>query len=177
MQGHDDDGEGERSPSPVGRAVEMLSKAGGALASALLIVMLGLIIYAVAQRYVLGVPLTWADDLSSYLLVAFVAFGVSEALRRGDHIAIDLLVNRQSPAMRRVLAFWSDFAVLVFAAVLAWSAWGQATFAYDFGSFTNDRLEMPAWIPLVPLVVGAGLLTLLALVRILFGSGRRETGT
>lgn len=172
MHGHDEPTERERSPSVFARAVETLAKAGGALATSLVLVMLVLIAYAVTQRYVMGVPLTWADDLSSYLLVAFASMGVAEALRRGDHIAIDLLTERRGARSRRLLSIWSDLAILIFAAVLCWSAWGQLTFAYDFGSYTNDQLELPAWIPLVPLLIGAVLLGLLALERIITGARR-----
>lgn len=175
MHGDGRDGDAERSASPVVRSVEALAWAGGVIATLLVLVVLGLVTYAVSQRYFTGGPLTWADDLSSYLLVAFVALGVAEAFRRGDHIAIDLLADRLTGRGRRVLAVWSNLGVVVFGAVLTWSAWTQAKFAYDFGSFTIDRLEIQAWIPLVPLVVGGGLLTLLAAVRLVVAgwSGRQ----
>lgn len=176
MHGHDERTERERSPSVFARAVETLAMAGGALATSLVLVMLALIAYAVTQRYVMGVPLTWADDLSSYLLVAFASMGVAEALRRGDHIAIDLLTEGSGAAGRRLFSIWSDLAILAFASVLCWSAWSQLKFAYDFGSYTNDQLELPAWIPLVPLVIGAALLALLALARIITGASREVSG-
>ncbi|HRE20517.1 MAG TPA: TRAP transporter small permease [Rhabdaerophilum sp.] len=158
-------GGGGRSPTQLGRIVEGLAEVGGILAALIVLIILGLITYGVAQRYFFGVPVAWAEDLSSYLLVAFVAFGAAAAYRRGDHIAIDLVPGLLGPRRRKWVDRWSDLAVLLFAGVLGWSAWGQARFAYDFGAYSNDRLELPSWIPFVPLVIGAVLLVLLALVR------------
>lgn len=147
------------------RLIDGLAEVGGALAALLVLIILGLITYGVAQRYFLGVPVAWAEDLSGYLLVAFVALGAAAAYRRGDHIAIDLVPSHLGPKGRKWVGRWSDLAVFIFAALLGWSAWGQARFAYDFGAYSNDRLELPSWIPYVPLVIGSALLALSALVR------------
>ena len=46
-------------------------------------------------------PLTWGDEMLGYLLVATVMAGAAEALRRGDHIAIDLVTSRLTGRARR----------------------------------------------------------------------------
>jgi C4-dicarboxylate transporter DctQ subunit len=149
------------------RLADGLARAAAGLSVLLLVFMLALVTVAVAQRYLLGKPLTWADDLNGYLLVAFAALGAAEALRRGDHIALDLLAERLRPGGKRLLAIWSDLAVLAFAGVLAWSAVGHARFNYDFGAISNDQLELALWIPFVPLALGAALLALVAVARLL----------
>lgn len=166
MHGEPEDDNATRATGTAARLIEALARLGGALAALLVLVMLALISFAVIKRYVLGVPVAWADDLSGYLLVAFVAFGMAEAFRRGDHIAIDLLNTDPNGLRGRALRLWANLAVLVFAGLLGWSVWGHARFAHAFGSFTNDQLELPAWIPLVPLVVGAALLAALAASRL-----------
>lgn len=150
-----------------------LTKAASALSILLLVVMLALVTYAVTQRYFVGRPLSWADDLNGYLLIAFAALGAAEALRRNDHIAIDVLASRVGPTGRWLLGLWSDLAVVVFAGVLCWSAYGHARFNHSFGAYSNDQLELALWIPFVPLVIGAGLLAATAFARILERLARR----
>lgn len=152
--------------SVLARAAAALAWLGGALGSLLILVVLGLVTYAVVQRYVLGRPLVWSDPVAGYLMVALM-LGAAEALRRGDHISIDLLASRLGSRGRHIITIISDLAVLAFALVLGWSTWGQIHFAYDFGSFTADHLEIPSWIPMVPLLIACALLALMAMARLL----------
>ena len=65
----------------------------GVLSSLLIFVSFCLMIFAIFQRYFLNTPLKWGDEMLGYLLVAIVMSGMAEALRRGDHVAIDLLTS------------------------------------------------------------------------------------
>ncbi|MEL0206687.1 MAG: TRAP transporter small permease, partial [Alphaproteobacteria bacterium] len=65
----------------------------GVLSSLLIFVSFCLMIFAIFQRYFLNKPLKWGDEMLGYLLVAIVMSGMAEALRRGDHVAIDLLTS------------------------------------------------------------------------------------
>lgn len=152
--------------SLLARAASALAWLGGALSALLVLIILGLVTYAVVQRYVLDRPLVWSDPVAGYLVVGLM-LGTAEALRRGDHISIDLLVGRFGARGRRVIAYFSDSAVLAFAVVLGWSCWEQISFAYHFGSFTADHLEIPSWIPMAPLLAACVLLALMAAARLL----------
>lgn len=138
----------------------------GVVSALMVLFILGLITVAVAARYFLNQPLPWADDLSGMLLVAMVAFGMAEAMRRGDHIAIDLVGERASRTFVRVREIWATMAVLAFTGVLLWSTWGQVKFAREFGSYTPGEIEIESWIPMAPLVIGWLLLGLAALGRL-----------
>ena len=128
----------------------------GALSALLIIFILGVVTYAVIQRYVLGTPLLWGDEFVGYVLVAIVMLGTAEALRKGDHIAIDLLTSRAGKFGSHVLAAWSDLAVLAFAIVLGWSSWIAIVFAYDFGEYSSGYIEIQTWIPQLPMLIGFG---------------------
>ena len=158
--------EGAQPPSVFARAAAGLAWLGGALSTSLVLIILGLVTYAVVQRYVLERPLVWSDPVAGYLVVGLM-LGAAEALRRGDHISMDLLVGRFGARGRRFVAYFSDLAVLVIAVVLGWSCWEQISFAYDFGSFTADHLEIPSWIPMAPLLAACVLLALMAAARLL----------
>ena len=149
------------------RIAEFLIRVGGALSSLLIIFILGIVCYAVLQRYVLDKPLLWSDQFIGYLLVATIMLGAAEALRRGDHISIELLAERVDGKWRLFIRLLSNFAVIAFAAVLGWSTWNSIEFARAFGSYSVGYIEIETWIPQVPLLFGAGLLILAATVRLL----------
>lgn len=159
--------EGAATAAPFAlRALAALTWLSGAISTALILVFFCVTLYSVFMRYVLNRPLSWADELTGWGLVALVMFGACEAYRRGDHIAIDLAVGRLRPRAARLQRIWADLGVLVLAGVLGASAWESIDFARDFGSYTSGRLEIQSWIPQVPLLVGAVLLGLTALGRI-----------
>lgn len=125
-----------------------------------------LIIYSIFQRYVLETPLKWGDEMLGYLLVLMVMSGAAEALRRGDHISIDLLSGRTGGLSRKMFDSLSCLAVIAFSTLLAVSSYETVLFSYDFGSFSPGYLEAPMWLPQLPLLIGSALLGVTALLRL-----------
>ena len=147
------------------RAVEALVRLGGALATLMILAIFGLVCVAVANRYILGAPIQWADELIGYLLVATIMLGAAEALRRDSHIAIDLLSSKLGGRGQFLLGAFGNLAVFTLAAIIGWSAWESILFARAFGSYSVGYIEIETWIPQVPLVFGAILLGLAAIAR------------
>lgn len=139
---------------------------GGAISTLLILVALGLTTYSVFMRYVIGWPPAWIDQLTGFVLVALIMFGVAEAYRRGSHIAIDLLTENLSGGMRRLRWIWSDLCVLAFSIVLVLSTWEAIEFAISFESYTSGSVEIASWIPQLPLLFGGLLLGLFAIARL-----------
>jgi len=138
---------------------------GLVLVGAFVVVLLtALIGYSVFWRYVLGVPVTWTDELSGYLVVLMVMVGVSEALRRGDHINVDLVVGRLAPAKQRWVAAWSMLAVIALGVVLLLDAINAVRGVYAMGLVSEGYLEIEMWIPQSAIILGAAMLTVSALV-------------
>jgi TRAP-type C4-dicarboxylate transport system permease small subunit len=161
------------SPPPQ-TLLERLVWCCGLLSAVLILYILGITVTAVFFRYVLGTPLLGVDEQVGFLVVATVMLGAAEALRRGDHIGIDILTERASAPVRRWLDALGFIAILIFAGVLLVSAWHTVTFSRQFGAYSTGALEIPMWIPQSALLVGALLLGLVALSRLaaLFLRGR-----
>jgi TRAP-type C4-dicarboxylate transport system permease small subunit len=67
----------------------------------------------VVCRYVLGSPLVWSEELARYLYIWTCYLGAPIALRRGNHIAITLFVDRLPAKLARGIAvFWHVVAFL-----------------------------------------------------------------
>lgn len=160
--------EGAVAPSTfLGKLAAGLSRTCAALSILLILGAFALTIIAVFLRYIAQSPLLWADEVTGWLLVALISCGVGEAYRRGDHIAIDLLTVFLRGRARIVQSIFADLAVLAFAVVMFVSTKDAVAFSRMFGSYTTGHLEIAGWIPQAPLMLGAAMLGLVALSRIL----------
>jgi C4-dicarboxylate transporter DctQ subunit len=167
-------GEAPRASSFPERAATVISRIGGALSALLILVVLAITAVSVFNRYFLGRPLIGVDEATGFLVVAIVMFGAAEALRRGDHIRIDLLFDHLGPKMRWWLELWSLASVLVFAALLLVASWHTVVFSYRFGAYSTGYLLLPMWIPQSTMVAGAVLLGLAGLAAMLRLFGERR---
>ncbi|MAW87557.1 MAG: TRAP transporter permease DctQ [Phyllobacteriaceae bacterium] len=148
------------------RVASALIRLGGALATLLILMVFAIVVFAIVRRYLIDSPLLWGDEFIGYMLVAIVMLGAAEALRRGDHIAIDLLANHAGRRGRLALEILGSAAVIVFAGLLGWSAWKSIAFARAFGSYSVGYIEIETWIPQVPMLAGAFLLIVAAAARL-----------
>lgn len=144
------------------RAVTALVRLCGLISTVLIIVMLAIVAYAITQRYIFDTPLLWGDELNGYLLVATIMLGAAEALRRGDHIAIDLVSARLSPGLARAQIALANLSIMAFATIVGLSIWDSISFARSFGSYSVGYIEIETWIPQVPVVIGMVLVFLTA---------------
>jgi TRAP-type C4-dicarboxylate transport system permease small subunit len=85
--------------------VKLVELAASTVAGAGLIVIMFVVCMDVAGRYVFNSPLGWSYDLiSMYLLALSFFFALSDTLRRGYHINVDIIFNRFHP---RTQFFWN----------------------------------------------------------------------
>lgn len=160
------EGAASAAPFPI-RLIYGLVWFGGALSGLLILVAFFFTIIAVFWRYVLSDPLLWTDDMTGWTLVALIMLGVSEAYRRGDHIAMDLLTERMVGKTKKLQMIWAHLSVLAVAIVLSLSSWHMVHFAYEWQAFTSTNIEIPLWIPQAPLFLGSVLLGVTAFTKLL----------
>lgn len=153
----------EREPSALlwlATTLELPVRLAGVVSSLLILLSLTLMLVAIFQRYFFNTPLKWGDELLGYLLVATIMCGAAEALRRGDHVAIDLLSVQLGKALEKSSKILAHLAVLAFAVIFGLSSDEVVRFSYSFGSYSPGYLEAPMWIPQSPMTLGAVLLGL-----------------
>lgn len=173
----DEDNEGgRRPPSLVEKCVGSITWFAAVLGAGVVILMMSVVGYSVVNRYILGTPITWTDELSGYLVVSLVMLGAAESLRRGDHIAVDLLSNHFGPKLKRLSVIWANLAVFIVAVAILISGKATLDYSINFGILSEGYLEVPMWIPQSFLIIGSGLLALVATVN-LFKIIFRETGS
>jgi C4-dicarboxylate transporter DctQ subunit len=93
--------------------------------------------------------------------------GAAEALRRGEHIGVDLVTERLSLGGRRLAEIWGMAAVTLVSGCLVAAGWEVAAFSHGVGLISDGYLEVPMWLPQAAVPAGAGLLGIAALNRLL----------
>lgn len=148
----------------VDRVVAALAALGVALSALGIVASMLLIAYSVVMRYFLNHPVSWIDELVGYLLVASVMLAAADALRQGEHIAVDILTERLSLAGRRVTALGGFVAVAAAATLLTVEGVDMVEFSRTVGLLSNGHLAVPMWIPQIVVPIGAGLMGIAAIV-------------
>ncbi len=149
------------------RLVGALATLGVALAAVGLIASMFLIAYSVVMRYFVNQPVIWVDELVGYLLVASVMLAAADALRHGEHIAVDIVTERLGERGRRLVTLAGLAAVALAAALLALEGADMVAFSRMVGLLSNGKIAVPMWIPQFVVPVGAALLGAAAVVAFL----------
>ncbi|HEX6016664.1 MAG TPA: TRAP transporter small permease [Burkholderiaceae bacterium] len=149
-----------RALRALGRVVTWLTTAATALSAAGVLASLFLIGWAVVMRYAFNRAPVWVDDLVGLLLVAIVMLAAAQVLRRGEHIAVDVLTERLSGRAARWAQGLAVAAAALVALILVINGWQTAMQSRQFGIVTEGRLEWPVWMLMLLLPVGGALMTL-----------------
>jgi TRAP-type C4-dicarboxylate transport system permease small subunit len=104
----------------------LLRAAANCVEGLLLVMMVVLcadVFLGVFSRYVLRSTFTWYDEIARLLFVWIVFLGAAVGVRRSGHFRLQLLIERFSPAWRRVADVFGVLAIMLFGAVLIQQGW------------------------------------------------------
>lgn len=127
---------------------------GGALAFASLLLFVNVVL-----RYWFLAPISWAEELTLYIMVWIVFVGSSVAIRTRGHIAIDLLPLTLSPAGRHRLAVLIALITLLFLAVFFYYS-GQHTLRVRASGQVTPVMQAPMWLAYLAMPAGSALMAL-----------------
>lgn len=122
-------------------------------AGALLVVNLASVMLGVFSRFYRA-PV-WTTDLAKVTLVWMVMLAAAPALKRGEHMAIHILVDKLSPAARK---FAVALRIIIFISILALMIWLGANYAYKMRLFNIMTLGIKQAVPLLAIPVGMALM-------------------
>ena len=114
-----------------------------------------LVFVAVVHRYGTGIPLfypyligfhiSWAQELSIYMIIWVAKFGAAYGVRTGIHVGVDVLVNHAKSDIRKPVVLFSLFCGALFTGVV-----GTMGASFVIGLYPTDQtspdLEIPSWI-------------------------------
>ena len=129
-------GPGARAASGVRAGIERVVDVVGAATAWVALAIVGLMATNVLLRYLFSQGSVWAQELEWHLLVPLVLFGMSYALRHGEHVRVDIVYTRFSDRTKVIVDLVSALLTLVIAALVIWLSlkYVQQSYVIDEGS-------------------------------------------
>ena len=161
------------------RALTRLEDALLLVSCACVLLIVGITTADVVARGVFNAPFAWSHDLiTQYLLVAMFFLSLPYVTRIGGHMALDFLARKiRSPTTRSVLALIGETLALLFILGFIVGASGTALDAFDAGDILPGDLAWPTWPSRLLGPVGAFVLGVRLVVRIVEALAALRRGT
>lgn len=132
----------------------------------ILLLMMFLTTFDVIGRSILNSPIPGAYELTEYLLVIVILFGVAYAQQSGRNVRVELFADRLPPRFKIGLDFVFTLVAFIFFVVVAWQGWEGGAKAIVKGG-ASDTLHIPTY-PFEFLIgFGASLLSIELLLKLI----------
>lgn len=135
-------------------ALDFLYLASGVLAALCLIAILTLIVVQMLARWT-GEVFPGAPDYAGYAMAAASFLAFANALNRGAHIRVSILLNAVGPKVQRLINIWC-FAIGV---IIAWFFVRYCTkfvyWSWKFNDISQGQDRTALWIPQSVMLLGA----------------------
>lgn len=159
------------------KILDGLYTGAGALAAVCLVAILTLIVAQMVARWT-GNVFPGAASYAGYAMAGASFLAFANALNRGSHIRVSILLNALSTGGKRLLDIWC-FAV---AAAVAWYftyyAYWFVYWSWKFNEVSQDQDATALWIPQAVMVIGGGILAIALtdnLLHLIFKGDHRVT--
>jgi C4-dicarboxylate transporter DctQ subunit len=100
----------------------------------------------VVARYGFNYSITWASELTVYLFLWSVFFGVAYCFKIDGHIVINLLVERVSKKVSKMMMVLTRIISIIFLGAVAYYGFEYLALVIDLDEQSVD-LDIPMWIP------------------------------
>lgn len=139
--------------------LDLLYKLAGVLAALSLISILGLIVVQMLARWT-GEVFPGAPDYAGYAMASASFLAFANALNRGSHIRVSIVLNALPVGAKRILEVWC-FGIGT--AVMWYFSWYAGRFVYwswKFNDISQGQDRTPLWIPQSVMLFGAVILAI-----------------
>ncbi len=135
------------------KSLNALYTASGALAAVAVFVIAAFTLAQIVGR-MLNIIVPSAGDFATFGLSASSFLGLAYVLRKGEHIRVQLVLDRLGTAARRYVEFVSLILATLFVGYLAYYAIKLLYQTYIFGEYTLGLVPIPKWMPMTFMTVG-----------------------
>lgn len=136
------------------RLLDALYDAAGYLAAFFLVATLGWVCVGVLGR-LLGFYVRGTDAYAGYAMAACGFLALAHTLKRGEHIRVELILQKVGPKSRRALQLWSYGAATLLAALFAVFSVRLTVQSFFFEDISTANDATPLWIPQISMAAGA----------------------
>lgn len=149
------------------RAIDALNRHIGHFVALSLMLVIALVVSEVVRRYVLEAPTTWGNELIGYLFAGYILLGGGYTLLHRDHVNMDILYSRLAPRTQAILDVMTASFVLIYCFVLLRETGTMTYEAWESGQRGNSDWSPPLFPVYLVLPVGAALILLQAIAKLL----------
>lgn len=135
------------------RALDALYDAAGYLAAFFLVMTLVWVGVGIAGRF-LSFYVRGTDAYAGYAMAACAFLALAHTLKHGEHIRVELILQKAGPRLRRALQLWSYAAATLLAALFAVFSVRLAWQSFEFDDISTANDATPLWIPQIAMAAG-----------------------
>lgn len=157
--------------------LDFLYLAAGIMAALCLISILLLIVVQMLARWT-GEVFPGAPDYAGYAMAAASFLAFANALNRGSHIRVSLLLNAVPGNIRRYIEIWCFGIGAVTMWYFVWYAQRFVYWSWKFHDISQGQDKTPLWMPQSLMLIGAAILAIALtdhLIHVLFRGDHRIT--
>lgn len=137
----------EEAGAPTARGVqfriERFVDVLGEWTSWLAIVIVLLMATAVVLRYLFSAGTVWEQELEWHLLSPLILFGMSYAMRHGEHVRVDVLYAKFSDRTKQAVNLFSAVLAMIISVLIIWYSIKYVQQAYVIGEGSPDPGGIP----------------------------------
>lgn len=138
-----------------------MDRIDGIVAGGGLCLCLGIVCLEIIARSVFDISFLWSEELSRYLIVLVTYFGAVAAIRSGEHIRIELILNLLTPNLRQALDLFAAVICCIYCGAVSYFGYQWAASSYALGIVSSEStLVIPIWVFYLVIPVGFGLMAL-----------------
>lgn len=124
-----------------------------ALSGVAMVATFGIILLGVAARQFLW-DIPGLDAYAGYAIAATLFLALPAALRHGDHIRVNMVLQKLSPRVLNILEYWCLGAASALTVFFAWYAGRMVWQSYVYHDVSAGADVTPLWIPQVFMLLG-----------------------
>lgn len=136
------------------RSLDLLYDAAAWAAAFFMVGVLAMVLASVLGR-LFGFNLRGSDAYAGYSMAAAAFLALAHTLKRGEHIRVNLFLERFGPRVTRALELWSHAAGSFFCVVLAFYCVRLVLQSHEFNDVSQGNDATPLWIPQIAMAAGA----------------------
>ena len=123
--------------------VDRFTELVGECISWLALVIVALMATNVVLRYLFSAGTVWAQELEWHLLVPLILFGMSYALRHGEHVRVDIVYGRFSARTKLRVDLVSALLTAAISVLVIWLSLHYVEQSYVIGEQSQDPGGLP----------------------------------
>ncbi len=136
------------------KVISIVADSGFYFASALVLVITLMVFVEAILRYGRLTKITFAGELSGYMVATILFLSLATVLRRGRHLRVTFLVAYLPPKIQNTLAQIQPILLMFWLTIIFLPVWELFELSWKIDAISLTQLRTPQWIPQIMVVIG-----------------------